>query len=264
MTVRKPDISKSALLVIDMQNDFVHSDGALGRAAAEMPNGEIDLPFLMGTIPHVKRLVCAFRDAGRPVVYIVHTVRPDYSDAQFPYWRFWGRPDGNNRFIIDDTWGARIVDDLSRRERDHVIIKKGFNGFSNTPLDTVLRNMGVTTCVVTGVTTCVCVSSTVRGGVEHNYHMIVVTDAVAEVSRETHEAELKTTARIFADYVTTSDGVITMLSRAHTRWHLRRRLPYRMGSAEFAGVAQECLTQLRQFANSASYASDSKLRKSML
>jgi nicotinamidase-related amidase len=75
--------------------------------------------------------------------------------------------------------------------------QKGFGGFSNTPLDTVLRNLGVTTCVVSGVTTCVCVSTTVRGGVDHNYHMILVKDAVAEVNRETHEAELKTMARIF-------------------------------------------------------------------
>ena len=46
---------------------------------------------------------------------------------------------------------------------EHLIVKKGFGGFSNTPLDTILRNLGVTTCVVAGVTTCVCVSNTVRG-----------------------------------------------------------------------------------------------------
>ncbi len=70
--------------------------------------------------------------------------------------------------------------------------------------------MGVTTCVVSGVTTCVCVSTTIRGGVEYNYRMILVNDAVAEVDRATHEAELKTMARIFAD-VKTSDEVMGML-----------------------------------------------------
>ena len=68
--------------------------------------------------------------------------------------------------------------------------------------------MGVTTCVVAGVTTCV--SSTVRGGVEHNYSMILASDAVAEVSRETHESELKTMNRVFAD-VKTTDEVLRML-----------------------------------------------------
>ena len=73
--------------------------------------------------------------------------------------------------------------------------------------------MGVTTCVVCGVTTCVCVSTTVRGGVDHNYRMILVKDAVAEVNRETHEAELKTMVRVFAD-VKVTDEVVTMLSEA--------------------------------------------------
>jgi nicotinamidase-related amidase len=82
---------------------------------------------------------------------------------------------------------------------------------SNTPLDTILRNMGVNTCVVAGVTTCVCVSTTIRGGVEYNYRMIIVRDAVAEVHRDTHEAELKTMARIFAD-VKSAGEVIDMLA----------------------------------------------------
>ena len=91
---------------------------------------------------------------------------------------------------MEGTWGAQIIDELKPQEGEHLVVKKGFGGFSNTPLDTVLRNMGVTTCVVSGVTTCVCVSNTIRGGVEYNYRMIVVGDAVAEVDRTTNEAEL--------------------------------------------------------------------------
>ena len=88
---------------------------------------------------------------------------------------------GNQTHCVEGTWGADIVDELKPHEGEHLIAKKGFGGFSNTPLDTTLRNMGVTTCVVTGVTTCVCVSNTVRGGVEHNYRTILVSDATAEV-----------------------------------------------------------------------------------
>jgi nicotinamidase-related amidase len=75
--------------------------------------------------------------------------------------------------------------------------------------------MGVTTCVVAGVTMCVCVSTTIRGGVEHNYRMILVKDAVAEINRATHEAELQTMARLFAD-VQTTDEVIAMLASVTT------------------------------------------------
>ena len=99
---------------------------------------------------------------------------------------------------------------MTPRKDEHLVVKKGFSGFSNTPLDTILRNLGVNTCVMTGVTTCVCVSSTIRGGVEHNYRMIIVNDATAEIQKELHEAELKTMARAFAD-VKTTDEVIEML-----------------------------------------------------
>jgi nicotinamidase-related amidase len=206
-----PDIGKSALIIVDMQNDFLHRDGNFSHIAREHPEFEIDMPFLIDTIPNVKRLADAFRAAGRPVVYLAHVLKPDYSDAQFPYWRVTrGSLSHNRTFIAEGTWGAQIIDELKPQEGEHLVVKKGFGGFSNTPLDTILRNMGVTTCVVTGVTTCVCVSTTIRGGVEHNYHMILVSDAVAEVSRDTHEAELKTMARIFAD-VKSTDEVIAML-----------------------------------------------------
>jgi nicotinamidase-related amidase len=208
-----PDIDRSALLIVDMQNDFLHRDGSFGHIAREHPEANFDIPFLVGTIPNVKRLVDAFRAAGRPVVYLAHVLKPDYSDAAFPYWRVGIEPgSGNHTHCVEGTWGAQIIDDLKPQEGEHLVVKKGFGGFSNTPLDTVLRNMGVTTCVVSGVTTCVCVSTTIRGGVEYNYRMIVVSDAVAEVDRVTHVAELKTMARIFAD-VKTTDEVIGMLDR---------------------------------------------------
>ena len=79
-------------------------------------------------------------------------VKADYSDAQFPYWRIGLTPGGNRTFVVEGTWGAQIVDDLAPQQGEHLVVKKGFAGFSNTPLDTILRNMGVTTCVVSGVT----------------------------------------------------------------------------------------------------------------
>lgn len=213
-TATGPQIEQSALIIVDMQNDFVHPDGGFSHRAHENPEANIDMPFLMGTVPPIKRLAAAFRKAGRPVVYVAHVLKPDYSDAQFPYWRATrGSLTGNRTFITEGTWGAQIVDELKPEEGEHLVTKKGFGGFSNTPLDTILRNKGVTTCVVAGVTTCVCVSTTVRGGVEHNYRMILVSDAVAEIHRDAHAAELKTMARVFAD-VKTTDEVIEMLVRA--------------------------------------------------
>jgi ureidoacrylate peracid hydrolase len=81
-----PDINKSVLIIVDMQNDFLHRDGSFSHIAREHPEFGIDMPFLIGTIPSVKRLAEAFRAAGRPVVYLAQVLKPDYSDAAFPYW----------------------------------------------------------------------------------------------------------------------------------------------------------------------------------
>jgi ureidoacrylate peracid hydrolase len=212
MAVEGPEIDRSALIIVDMQNDFLHPDGGFAHIAREHPEADIDMPFLRGTIPQVSRLADAFRSAGRPVVYVAHVVKPDYSDAAFPYWRIGvGPSSGNRTFIVEGTWGAQIVDELKPRDGEHLVVKKGFGGFApSTPLDTILRNLNVNTCVVTGVTTCVCVSTTVRGGVEHNYRMILASDAVAEVSREAHDAELRTMDRLFAD-VRSSDEIIELV-----------------------------------------------------
>ncbi|MGA3127783.1 MAG: cysteine hydrolase [Candidatus Korobacteraceae bacterium] len=210
------DIARSALIIVDMQNDFLHPEGGFAQRACANPEALIDLPFLIGTIPQAKCLVESFRAAGRPVVYVTHVLKSDYSDAQFPYWRVSrGSLAGNRTFIAEGTWGAQVIDELKPRDNEHVVKKKGYGGFSNTPLDTILRNLDVNTCVVCGVTTCVCVSTTVRGGVEHNYRMIVVKDAVAEIHRDTHEAELKTMARAFADVKSTAE-VVEMLAKVET------------------------------------------------
>jgi nicotinamidase-related amidase len=207
-----PEISSSALIVVDIQNDFLHPDGSFAQIALERPEAMIDMPFLAGTIPHVKRLATAFRAAGRPVIHVAHVLKPDYSDAAYPFWRLGLMPLTSNRtHCVEGTWGAEIIAELKPADGEPVVVKKGFGGFANTPLDTILRNMGVTTCVVAGVTTCVCVSNTVRGGVEYNYRMILVSDAVAEVSHETHDSELKTMSRVFAD-VKTVDEVIGLLA----------------------------------------------------
>src|SRR5260221_14675415 len=96
-TVTKgPDTERSALLIVDMQNDFLHPDGSFAHRAREKPEAKIDIPFLTGTIPNVKRLADAFRAAGRPVVYIAHVMKPDYSDAAFPCWRHGRDPSSGN------------------------------------------------------------------------------------------------------------------------------------------------------------------------
>jgi nicotinamidase-related amidase len=75
-----PEISRSAPIIVDMQNDFLHRDGSFSHIVREHPEVKIDMPFL---IPNGKRLADAFRAAARPVVYLAQVLKPDYSDAAF-------------------------------------------------------------------------------------------------------------------------------------------------------------------------------------
>ena len=67
MLGKGPEIDKSALIIVDMQNDFLHRYGNFAHIARERPEANIDMPFLIGTIPNIKRLADAFRAAERPV-----------------------------------------------------------------------------------------------------------------------------------------------------------------------------------------------------
>ena len=211
MTSLKPDIGASALIVVDVQNDFVSEGGWFDRLAKKHPEAGVDMEFLRSSIPGIKKLVEAFGAGGQPVVYVKHVVRPDYVDARFPYWRKFPDMDKvETQFIVEGTWGAEIVDELNPAPGELVVVKKGLSGFHGTPLETILRNLGVTTCVMTGVTTTCCVSSTTRAGVEHNFHMMLVRDGMADMHREGHEAELGILSWLFGDVVT-ADQVIKML-----------------------------------------------------
>ena len=204
-----PDISCAALIIVDMQNDFLHPDGAFGRRARREPERLAGMSLLAATIPMVKRLLDGFRDAGRPIVHNITTFQPEYADAQLRHGRHGLTSDGRT-LLLEGSWGAQIVDELAPRRGEYVVTKKGYGGFANPTLNTILRFRSVTSCVVAGVTTAICVSSTIRGGVEYNYRMVLVEDAVAEQSRELHEAEVKILERGFADVTSTSEVVAAL------------------------------------------------------
>jgi nicotinamidase-related amidase len=85
IAVPGPDPSRPALIIVDMQNDFVHPDGGFARCARENPQRGWDMQFVMETIPRVQRLLDAFRSARRPVIHIITTHARGYADAQWPH-----------------------------------------------------------------------------------------------------------------------------------------------------------------------------------
>jgi nicotinamidase-related amidase len=109
--------------------------------------------------------------------------------------------------MVEGTWGAQILDELSPQENDHMVRKQSSGGFFQTPLDRVLRNLGIKKLVVTGVATNFCVETTVREAVGYGYDIILVSDATASFDLEGHKASLKVIAAGFGDVMSTKEVV---------------------------------------------------------
>jgi ureidoacrylate peracid hydrolase len=138
------DMTQTAVLVIDMQNDFGAKGGMFDRAGT-------DLSMIQRAVDPTARVLTAARQAGIPVVYLKMAFRPDLSDAGPPDSPNWIKhlplaagqdvqaPDGTaSRILIRDTWNTEILPDLAPQAGDHILYKHRFSGFYDTELDAVL------------------------------------------------------------------------------------------------------------------------------
>lgn len=176
--VEKP--TRTALLVIDMQNDFVLADAALPAA------GGVEI------IPRVAALVERARTAGLPVFFTMEMHRADGSD-------FGVELEFEPPHCFEDTPGAAIVDELQPFLDERVVRgKRRYDAFLGTDLDLLLRSSGVENLVVTGVCTDICVTSTVQHARNLDYRCFVARDAVAGTSKDRHDAALLCLEHVFA------------------------------------------------------------------
>ena len=190
----------TALLVVDMQNDYCSAGGASDR------NGR-DLSAAQAIIPSVQRLIEAARRAKVPVLFTKYTVGPGSAGLSGPEILRRGANFKGLESTIRGTWGHDIVDGLSvQPEQDVVIEKRRLSSFVGTDLDLILRSRGVKTIVVAGVVTQGCVESTVRDAVGHDYYVAVPEDCVASTVDEVHRTSLECMASFlrYAEAVTTS------------------------------------------------------------
>ena len=175
----------TALLVIDMQHDFMTAGGwadAMG----------LDLALLAPTVPVIANLLDCFRAAGAPVIFTREGHRPDLADCP-PHKRGRYAPRVGDvgplgRYMVTGEPGNDIIPALAPLERELVIDKPGAGSFYATLLDHILRLRKITHLVVTGVTTDVCVHTTIREGNDRGYQCLLVEDATASYSPEFTEA----------------------------------------------------------------------------
>ena len=178
------DPTRTALVVIDMQNDFVD------------PGGALHVPDAAATLPVIARLVERARAARMPVVY-----SQDTHDEDDPEWKIW--PEHARR----GSWGWQIVDDLAPHAGDPVIQKVRYDAFYGTHLDHLLRLRGVDTLVICGTVANICVHYTAASAALRWYDVVIPRDAVSALDPFDLESSLRQTAFLFAGTVTTADAI---------------------------------------------------------
>lgn len=184
-----PDWSKVALVVIDMQRDFLEQ-GGFGSALGN------DVSRLGAIVPTIERLLAAFRRRGLTIVHTQEGHRPDLSDCP-PAKRARGKPGlriGDTgpmgRILILGEPGNDFVPELYPAAGETVLSKPGKGSFYATPLDSILRARGVTHLFLTGVTTEVCVQTTMREANDRGYECLLVEDATESYFPEFKAATL--------------------------------------------------------------------------
>lgn len=178
------DPATAALIVVDMQNDFVKEGGSLR------------VPDAQATIPAIQGLLARARDAGMRVVFT-----QDTHHAGDPEWQIWPE------HAREATWGWRIVDELRPEEGDVVIRKLRYDAFYGTALAHYLRLWGTKTLVICGTVANICVHYTAASAALRWYHVVIPRDAISALDPFDMELSLRQTAFLFAGDITYTDGI---------------------------------------------------------
>ena len=200
-------VGPAALLIIDMQHDFLDETGAV--------------PCVNGRqiIPGIQQLVDAARHAGVPVIYTQEMHRPSRID-------FGRELDGTEGLhCVEETHGVRIVPELTPQAGDTLVPKRRYSAFLGTDLPFVLNGVGVgpgDTLIVTGVATDVCVHYTSADAHQYDYRVRVVTDCVAGTSPEAHTAALAAIQYLQVDSLVSLQEMLAALA-TYTSPHLAAR-----------------------------------------
>lgn len=176
----------TALVVVDMQNDFVS------------PGGALVVPGAAGTVPVIARLLERSRASGARIFYTQDTHRS--GDPEFAIW---------GEHAVEGTWGWQIVEPLLPAPGDRVVQKPSYDGFFETSLDRELRTAGIRTLVVCGTVANVCVLHTAGSAALRGYKVVLPVDAVSAIVPFDLEAAIRQVAFLYRGTITTV-GALTL------------------------------------------------------
>lgn len=201
------DLERTAVIVVDMQNDFGSKGGLFDRLG-------IDIKPIQAVVAPIAQVLSSARRVGCPVVFLKMGFQPDLSDAgpsdgpnRIKHRQHIGddthAPDGNkSRTLIRDTWSTDIIPALRPEALDIVVYKHRYSGFYETDLHAILQRHKIKYLVFTGCTTSVCVESTLRDAMFRDYSCLLLADCAAEpiganLPRSNHLATLLAIQTLF-------------------------------------------------------------------
>ena len=213
------DLAHSALVVVDMQNDFCHAQGWFGCKG-------IDVAPMRKPIATIAALADAMRTAGARVVWLNWGIRADranlpasvlYRGKRTPDAAGYGEASsaGRGPSLVQGSWGAAQVDELRAQAGDLAVMKHRLSGFWDSELDSVLRQAAITTLFFAGINTDRCVFSTLQDAGFLGYDCVLVEDACGTPSPRYVSDAIVFMVRQLHGFTTTSAAVLAMLQTLH-------------------------------------------------
>jgi nicotinamidase-related amidase len=183
-------LDNAALLIIDMQNDFVRDGAPLAVGGA------------VEIIPNLQHVLDAFRRTDRPVLFVRRGHRADGSDIDLTRRsQFFGM----GGFLVEGTPGAQIIEELAPREHEPVIVKRRWSAFFMTELLALLLRLGIKTLVLGGVNTANCIRSTAYDAISYDFAVTVLSDGTAAGTPDIQQANLDDMARVGINIATCAE-----------------------------------------------------------
>lgn len=174
----------TALIIVDMQNDFVRKEGKLYVPKAEE------------TINPIRNLIKKAREASALIIYT-----QDWHMKDDPEFKIWGE------HALAGTWGAEIIDELKPEKDDFIVRKYRYDAFFESPLDYILRVKNIKNVIVTGTVANICVLHTAGSAALRWYNVIMPKDGISAITDFDYYATLRQVDFLYKGKITTSEGI---------------------------------------------------------
>jgi len=205
----------TALVIIDVQYRDAHPDYGVGLAMQKIIPGSMDYFFARvesTLLPSIRTLLDYFRANGLPVIHVL--LGSDYRDLRDcpPRFREWVAKLEGDSGVSDIFWSGgkdyEVREEIAPVAGETIVRKLTMGAFNSGNIDTVLRSMGLTSLVITGVSTNACVETTARDAADRGYATAIVDEATADYDQAAHDATLRAFHFNLGRVVRTSEALI--------------------------------------------------------